>query len=128
MQRRKSKFGDIDLDKMRQLASQRALEAQREAKSRRDKEEKAREERRIKKATERKKEQEEKERRRAEIYAINSVMREAFNNRFRQFAGNMLAGGQGGHAVVSEEMEAELEGVRQNEVGANVSFSGVGAV
>ncbi|GMH58260.1 hypothetical protein TrRE_jg3763 [Triparma retinervis] len=127
-ERRKSKFGDIDLDKMRQLASQRALEAQRETKARRDKEEKAREERRANKARERKKEQEEKDRRRAEIYAINSVMREAFNNRFRQFAGNMLAGGQGGHAVVSEEMEAELEGVRQGEVGGNVDFRGIGAV
>ena len=81
---------------MRQLANQRALEAQKETKARKEKEVRIREEKKANKARERKKEKEEKERKRSEIYAINGVMREAFNNRFRQFAGNMLAeGGEG---------------------------------
>ena len=128
--RNSSKFAETDLEKMRLAAAQRAMEAQREAKAQREKESLRKKSERDSRASERRREEEAKVRRRAEIYAINNVMKDAFEDKFRQFAAEQLANGEG-HSIVSEELglaEEDVRGVEIGRVGGAGDFSGVGAV
>ena len=123
----KRKLSDADLEQMRLLASQRALEAQKEAKIRQQIEIKKQEEARAQKANQRKKEEQAKMKRRAEIYAINAVMRNAFDNRFRAFVAEKLVSGDGAHAILEDELAADLRMEDSSEVVSAVGkVSGVG--
>ena len=128
--RNSSKFAETDLEKMRLAAAQRAMEAQREAKAQREKESLRKKMERDSRASERRREEEAKVRRRAEIYAINNVMKDAFEEKFRQFAAEQLANGEG-HSIVSEELglaEEDVRGVEIGKAGDSNNFSRVGAV
>lgn len=63
-----------------------------------------------------------KEKRRAEIYAINSVMKRAFEEKFRGFAASKMCDG-GTHGVPDKDV---LAAAREGSAGIN--FEGVGAV
>ncbi|GMH49188.1 hypothetical protein TrVE_jg11129 [Triparma verrucosa] len=123
--RKSTKFDNVDLDRMRSIAAQRAAEAQKEAKQRNEKEAMKKKSERESRAMERRKEEEAKVRRRAEIYAINNVMRDAFEEQFREFAATQLANGEG-HSVVSDELG--LDDARGGTVGGRDFGTDIGAV
>ncbi|GMH78701.1 hypothetical protein TrLO_g1453 [Triparma laevis f. longispina] len=123
--RKSTKFDNVDLERMRLMAAQRATEAQKEAKQRNEKEANRKKSERENRAMERRKEEEAKTRRRAEIYAINNVMRDAFEEQFREFAATQLANGEG-HSVVLDELG--LDDARGGTVGGGQDFTGIGAV
>ena len=126
--KKNSRFGEADLEKMRLAAAQRAMEAQREAKAEREKESLRKKLERDSRVTGRKREEEAKVRRRAEIYAINKVMKDAFEVKFKEFAAEQLANGEG-HSIVCDELGLAEEDVRSVVVGRSSSdFEGVGAV
>ena len=121
------KGATVDLEKMRVLTLQRIANTKKEA-ERKIALENCRttssQMRRMATAAKRKTQGAVKAKRRTEIYAVNEVMRLAFEEKYNNFCATMMCK-DGTHGVADEEM---MERVRKGQASGGGNFGGVGAV
>ncbi|GMI60983.1 hypothetical protein ScalyP_jg3319 [Parmales sp. scaly parma] len=106
--RKSQRFDNFDLEKMRELANARAMDAQIQMKKEREKNECDADKKKNEKSRKLEEERVAKSKKRAEVYAINKVLRDAFEVQFAEFVAEKSVASTC-HSVVGKEDAALVE-------------------
>ena len=104
-----NRYSSVDLEHMRKLANERAMNTLKQSRENLEKDWAIKEAAKLGRREAHIREKDSKARKRAEIYEINAVMREAFEKKYEAFAASMMLASDG-HCVASA-VDADIEGI-----------------